>query len=286
MRILVVGATQGIGKATALEMGRHGADLSIVGRSKERGQQVLQELQALRQGQDQFLTLDVTKILEVRQFCARLKQDPFFKDGLDGLVLCAGGLNYGPRRETSEGIEVTLAQNYLSRFALIHDLMPLLEKRQGRVVHCLGANQSDSIDAEDWELKRSKSMLPFFLQAASQHGAMGDLMVKEFSKRYPKVGVYHYFPGIVNTNGPKNNNFPWIVQFASSVVMPLIAKSPDLPSKVIREILIQSSYANKNGAILDEHGNEVQLKQFLRDPELGKRLWEFSISQLAKFEPN
>jgi NAD(P)-dependent dehydrogenase (short-subunit alcohol dehydrogenase family) len=42
--ILVTGATDGIGKAAATEFAKRGAVVTIVGRSKEKGERVLAEL--------------------------------------------------------------------------------------------------------------------------------------------------------------------------------------------------------------------------------------------------
>lgn len=67
-----------------------------------------------------------------------LKQEKSAKSsGIDGVVLCSGGLNYGPRRVTKEGVEVTFAQNYLSRFLILHEWTDVMALKNARAVHCL-----------------------------------------------------------------------------------------------------------------------------------------------------
>ncbi|KAJ2997497.1 hypothetical protein HDV02_005458 [Globomyces sp. JEL0801] len=198
-KILIVGGTQGIGKATAIEFSKLGASVMILGRSLEKGQQVLGEMSSNKQNPQffEFDQLDVLNISNVKKFCSRLLDHSEFQQGLDGLVLCAGGLNYGARRVTEEGFEMTFAQNYLSRFALIQGLLPLLSKNGGRVVNCLGANQGSQIYLDDFQLEKP-SYLPFFIRAADQYGAMTDAVTKELAKLHGKdingPMFFHLFP--------------------------------------------------------------------------------------------
>lgn len=114
-------------------------------------------------------------------------------------------LNYGPRRETAEGVEMTFCQNFLSRYLVIDKLVPLLAKKKGRVVSCLAAGNGSAINREDPQLKSTSSWIPYFISCAGnqlynpgQHASMNDVMVKEFSKRFYKdtgVSFFHLFPG-------------------------------------------------------------------------------------------
>ena len=106
--------------------------------------------------------------------------DKHSQTGLHALILCAGGLNYGPRRETEDGVEKTFAMNILSRFLLTHELQPLLAKApQGRVINVLGAgNGSNDINLDDLELRNGFN----FIRAASLHATINDLLTKVCSK--------------------------------------------------------------------------------------------------------
>ena len=102
--VLVVGGTQGIGAATALAFAQQGASVTITGRNKDLGQSVLEKLRAVTQAPSNFVPFDVSLMSQVHQFTETyIKESQAQNKKLHALILCAGGLNYGPRRETSEG---------------------------------------------------------------------------------------------------------------------------------------------------------------------------------------
>ncbi len=102
--VLVVGGTQGIGAATALAFAQQGASVTITGRNKDLGQSVVEKLRAATQAQSSFVPVDVSLMSEVRKFTENfVKESQNQNKKLHALILCAGGLNYGPRRETTEG---------------------------------------------------------------------------------------------------------------------------------------------------------------------------------------
>ena len=272
-RILVVGGTQGIGKATAIQFAKLGSSVDIIGRNQTLGNEVINQLKTLNsQSEFAFHNLDVTNISAVKQFCNDYKLK---NKGFNGLILCAGGLNYGERRETKEGVEIGFAQNYLSRFVLIHQLVPLLELSHGRVVHCLGAGQGADYVADDLQLKNGFSVL----KVAKQHACLGDLMVKEFAKRYHNSRFFHFFPGLVNTNSVANQNFPWILQIGFKIVGPLIAKSPETVAQTITKLVTEKEYWAEefNGIGINEKGGVVPSAHYMTQ-ENGEALWAYSVN--------
>jgi hypothetical protein len=87
---LVTGATEGIGKAAALEFAARGADLTITGRSKEKTERVLAELQAAAGGSPVHALLgDLSTIAEARRVAAEFKAR---RQRLDVLVNNAGAI--------------------------------------------------------------------------------------------------------------------------------------------------------------------------------------------------
>ncbi len=102
-KVLVVGGTQGIGRATALAFAKHGASVTVTGRDSGRGEALLEDLKAACPSSGMsFEAFDVTSMRNIDSFTERFRKANE-TSGLHALVLCAGGLNYGPRRETPEG---------------------------------------------------------------------------------------------------------------------------------------------------------------------------------------
>ncbi|KAJ3256779.1 hypothetical protein HK103_005153 [Boothiomyces macroporosus] len=275
---LVVGGTQGIGKATAISLGSLGASVSVVGRNKDRGNQVVSELQSKSASTQsfQFYSLDVTSISKVKQFCQDFKNR---NAKLDGMVLCAGGLNFGPRRVTSESLELTFAMNYLSRFSLIKNLIDILEKGNGRVVNCLGAGNGTAIDADDLQLEK-ESYVPFFIRAASQHATMTDITTREFASRYPKVLNYHLFPGIVNTNGLANQGFPQVLTYLQGMFGWIVAQDPKNVGELITYILTSDEFgkSENNGGLVSPSGSLMKPNKFIVEggKELGSKIFDYA----------
>ncbi|KAJ3269860.1 hypothetical protein HDV01_000866 [Terramyces sp. JEL0728] len=275
---LVVGGTQGIGKATAISLGSLGASISIVGRNTERGNQVIAKLQSISKPTQSFnfFSVDVTSISNVKRFCHDFKTK---NPSLDGLVLCAGGLNYGPRRVTNENIELTFAMNYLSRFSLIKNLIPLLEKTNGRVVNCLGAGNGAAIDLDDLQLEK-ESYFPFFIRAASQHSTMTDITTREFAKKHPKVASHHLFPGIVNTDGLANQGFPSVLTFLQGMFGWIVAQDPKNVGQLITYILTSDEFGKpeNNGGLVSPSASLMKPIKFIQDggQELANKVFEYA----------
>jgi 3-oxoacyl-[acyl-carrier protein] reductase len=66
-RALVCGSTQGIGKASAIELALLGAHVTLVARNKEKLQQVLRELPASSRQQHEFVVADFDDVSSVQQ---------------------------------------------------------------------------------------------------------------------------------------------------------------------------------------------------------------------------
>ncbi len=127
--VFVTGATDGIGRETALALGRLGARVLIHGRSEEKGRAVLSELSSY--GADPALFLaDFASQDAVRALADEVADHV---DRLDVLVNNAGGL-FTDGELTEEGVEYTFAVNHLASFVLTADLYPLLRESEGRVV--------------------------------------------------------------------------------------------------------------------------------------------------------
>src|SRR5215211_2036363 len=139
MRVLVTGATDGIGEEIARQMAGRGARVVVHGRSAEKA-----EAAAERMGAAEIAVADLASFAQVRAMADGLS------GSLDGLVNNAG-IGYGtapPRNaRTEDGHEPTWQVNFLSAFLLTELLRERL--RGGRVVHVSsGVHSSGSVDLE------------------------------------------------------------------------------------------------------------------------------------------
>ena len=154
--VLVTGATDGLGRALARELVRSGATVLVHGRSPERIESTLEELeQAGGEGRVRSYRADFASLAEVGEMADAVLSA---EDRLDVLVNNAGIGNSvpggGERMESADGHELRFAVNYLAGFLLTERLLDLLTaSAPARVVNVASAGQAP-LDFDDLMLER------------------------------------------------------------------------------------------------------------------------------------
>ena len=88
---LVTGGTDGIGRATALELARGGDRVIFIGRNARRGAEVLAELRRVAPNADhEFLPADLSLMAATQHVSEKVEQ---LTSRLDAAVFCAGILS-------------------------------------------------------------------------------------------------------------------------------------------------------------------------------------------------
>lgn len=138
---MMTGATAGIGLVTARELARNGAKVIVVGRNRDRTSQVADAIRRETGNESvEFLCADLSSQAEVRglaqSFLARHKC-------LHVLVNNAGALS-ALRKESVDGIEMTLALNHLGPFLLTTLLLDALNAAApARIVNVASSAHED-----------------------------------------------------------------------------------------------------------------------------------------------
>ena len=116
---LITGANTGIGRVTARELARRGADVIIACRSVERAQPALQEIRAAASGtRVECLALDLGDFASIRR-CA----SEFLALGLPLHLLINNAGLAGGRGLTASGFELAFGVNHLGHFLLTQLLL-------------------------------------------------------------------------------------------------------------------------------------------------------------------
>lgn len=164
---LVTGATDGVGRVVARQLGKDGWRVLVHGRDRRRGEALVQEIKQSG-GSATFLAADFASLAEVRRLAEEVSQ---IIDRLDLLINNAGIGTAGnmPGRQTSaDGHELRFAVNYLAGFLLTHLLLPLLEATApaalARIVNVSSAGQQ-AIDFSDVMLTRHYSGVAAYCQS-------------------------------------------------------------------------------------------------------------------------
>ena len=153
--MLVTGATDGLGRATALALAGSGVTLHLHGRDPGKLERVRDEVaRETRETAPVVHLADLASLAEVRQLAASVEERT---QRLDVLVNNAGvGPSVGRRErlESADGHELHLAVNYLAPFLLTLRLLPLLRRSApARVVNVVSSSQAP-LDLDDLELAR------------------------------------------------------------------------------------------------------------------------------------
>jgi retinol dehydrogenase-12 len=194
---LVTGATSGIGEVTARELARRGAEVIIVGRSPARCAATLARIRTDTGATavdslvgDLSSQADVRRLAgEIRDRCPRL----------DVLVNNAGGM-YMTRRESVDGIEMTLALNHLSYFLLTNLLLPTVTAgAPARIVNVSSdAHRGGKIDFDDLQCRRRYSGWKAYQQSKLANILFTDELARRLEGSGVTTNALH--PGFVRTN--------------------------------------------------------------------------------------
>jgi NAD(P)-dependent dehydrogenase (short-subunit alcohol dehydrogenase family) len=144
MRILITGATSGLGRHLAEDLSRAGETVLVHGRDQQRVAQVA--------GASRGYVADLASLDEVRSLADQVRAE---HARLDVLVNNAGvgfGAPDAGRQASRDGHELRFAVNYLAPVLLTRLLLPLLRaSRPARIVNVASLGQAP-IDFDDLEL--------------------------------------------------------------------------------------------------------------------------------------
>jgi retinol dehydrogenase 14 len=192
--ILVTGATDGIGLATAMELAGQGHEVVLHGRNEDKALHACDAIRAavpdakLQTAYADFADLSAVARM-AKDIAARLPR-------LDVLINNAGV--YKTEWETSpDGFEMTLAVNHLAHFLLTNLLLPLLKKSAAprvitvsSLVHASGRIVFDNMNGE-------RGYNGYHAYANSK--LANALFANELARREPWLTSNSLHPGIVGT---------------------------------------------------------------------------------------
>lgn len=165
--ILVTGATDGIGKQTALELARQGARLLLHGRDARRGAAVVEEIsRATGNSKLEFYLADLSSQKQIRDLADEIRRRHARLD----VLLNNAGVYRKERTLSEDGLEMTFAVNHLAPFLLTNLLLDLLLKSApARIITVSSvAYQSARLDFEN--LQGEKKYHPWGAYAISKLG--------------------------------------------------------------------------------------------------------------------
>ena len=285
-RVVVTGANSGLGLVTAMELARHGAQVTMAVRDTTRGEAAAAGVRAVAPdaGQVEVRRLDLADLASVGSFADSWSQD--HPDGLDLLVNNAGIMAI-PRRLTADGFETQFGTNHLGHFALTALLFPaLVAVPHARIVTVSSqAHRFGKMDFDDLMGERRYSAWG----AYGQSKLANLLFTSELQRRIDIAGIplkaLAAHPGFARTNlqsvGPRER-YGERATAVTSVMNRLLAQSaemgalPQLFAATAPE-LPGGSYIGPDG-FLEQRGHPtiVGRSAAAQDTAAARRLWQVS----------
>ena len=149
---IITGATDGIGKQTAIDLARLGYRIGLVGRDRKKGNAVLDEIVKAKDNQSlKFFKTDLSKIKSIETLANEIKSEY----NSIGVLINNAGAYFNKCLNTEEGLEMTFALNHLNYFRLTILLMDIIKFDQpGRVINVASsAHFGAKMDIDDIQMK-------------------------------------------------------------------------------------------------------------------------------------
>lgn len=219
--VLITGGNTGIGKATAIELARRGAAVTITSRDPARGEAALADIQRQSgSGAVELQRLDLASLADVRRFAAEyLAGHP----RLDVLV-CNAGLILTDRSETVDGFETTFGVNHLGHFLLTHLMLDRLKESAPARIVVLSSDahrMARGLDFDDLQSRRGYRGIMVYARSKLANA----LFVLELAERLRGTGVTvnAVHPGVVRSgfalDGDTRGLYPFFVNLAGRFML-------------------------------------------------------------------
>ena len=269
-RVLITGASRGIGLAAARELTRRGAALTITARSDQRGQAAAGAIG----GEVDVLIADLSSQESVRHLAAEvLARYP----RLDVLINNAGAVN-SRRRLTGDGLELTWAVNHLAPFLLTELLIERLRaSAPARVITTASDAHQGAAAIPFDDLAGERAYGPYGFRRYAQTKLANILFTRDLARRLEGSGVetFCFHPGVV-ASGFNRNNGP-LMALGMTLIRPF-ARTPEKGAETLVWLADSAEPEGQSGGYFADR-RRVRPSAAAEDDTAARRLWQVSEEQ-------
>jgi NAD(P)-dependent dehydrogenase (short-subunit alcohol dehydrogenase family) len=276
-RVLITGATRGIGLAAAIELARRGALLTLVARNEARAADAVRQIHAAARGASvDVLTADLASQASIRQFAIDVQAK---YSSIQVLINNAGAI-YATRQLSPDGIELTWAVNHLAPFLMTTLLLDRLKaSTPARIVTTSSdAHEGAQIPFDDMNAQRSWGGFGF--PRYGQTKLANILFTVELARRLAGTGVTAncFHPGFVATGFNRNNGF--LMRIGMAISRPFARSAVKGAETLVWLVDSDAAGDTSGGYFVDEH--LVTPSAAAQDREAASRLWQVSEAHIQR----
>lgn len=268
--VAITGCTSGIGRASALELARRGARLTLFCRNREKGEELAREIVDAGGVESRLIIMDMTSLDSVREAAQEFLRA---ESSLDVLLNNAGVVNR-QRRESVDGFEETLAVNHFAPFLLTGMLLPALrEGSQSRIVNVASGAYMFVRDMGFEDIEARESYRTFKQYGRSKLANI--LFTRALARRLESEGitVNCLHPGGVSTSlGLQDSGF--ITRLVPLLVQPFL-RTPEQGAETSVYLCCSDEVATTTGEYF-YRCKPKRLKYWGKDDEAAEQLWAYT----------
>lgn len=286
--ILVTGGNSGLGKQTVLELSKHNPrEIWLAARSIPKAQQAIDDIKSQVPNAPPItpLQLDLASLESVRAAASTFSEK---SDRLDLLFLNAGIMAV-PEGQTEEGYEIQFGTNHMGHALLSRLLLPTPQKTAEQpgsdvrvIVLSSAAHKYGPKDGIAFSTLKTTAPEMGTLTRYGQSKLANLLFAQEFAKRYPQIKAPSIMPGVVTTNlanTMKDSGF--LMQMLWKVGS--VTMGVDVRTGTLNQLWAATAENVKSGEYYDPVGQTTKGMKWTNEPELAKKLWEWTEAELDKF---
>jgi len=273
--VIVTGSNSGIGKATAKALAGMGATVVMAVRNRERGEIVQEEIvEETGNKSVSVMVCDLASRDSIKRFTEEFKKE---YDRLDVLINNAGAV-FARRRLSVDGIESSMAVNYIGPFLLTRELLPLLEASAPSRIVNVSSGLSGNAEFDFDDLQRETGYKG--MQAYAGSKLMLTTYTLELARRLEGTGITANVvePGFVATNLGRNSG-----SLLNSVMFTLVRPMQITPEKAAENTVYAATSPDLEGVTgkVFSKKQEKETPPITHDGEARRRLWEEALRLLG-----
>lgn len=276
--IIITGANSGIGKAAATQLASLGATVILACRSKERGEQALQDLKrSSKNDKVELMQVDMSSQASIREFVQK------FKDNHQQLdILNHNAANFDQTLKhpvlTSDGVETIFATNHIGIFLMTDLLLDVLKNSAPSRIITVASKGLVAYPFLDIEFDNLNGERKFSTQHAYYHSKLAQVMYTyDLAEKLKGSGVTVNCVRVTNVAIPDERltHLPvWLRKIYN--LKRSMSISVERQAETYVFLAADPQVQNISGAYWDENNKQVRSSKNSYNRETWKKLWAAS----------